>query len=172
MKKNHRAQGKAAAAVSLALVLLGPVALFLGIRILLVNVCFGAGDPVSHLAAVDVSRPASSFKGSESCRECHPNHHRYWGYAKHAGISCETCHGPAGSHVEPDIEPRPKLRLGGNGECLQCHGRTDGRSPQVISLVDGFDEHLREIEKMHVIKVKRAKVIRRCALCHDPHILR
>ncbi|MHC5082248.1 MAG: hypothetical protein ACYTHN_24860, partial [Planctomycetota bacterium] len=71
-----RPQGKATVAGTLGLVLLVPLALFLGIRTLLVNVCFGAGDPVTHHAAAGASRPGSPFKGNETCKECHPNHYR------------------------------------------------------------------------------------------------
>ncbi|MHC5082178.1 MAG: hypothetical protein ACYTHN_24500, partial [Planctomycetota bacterium] len=155
-------QGKAAAALSLALVLLIPAALFLGIRTLMANAFPGRGDPGAFRTPADPSGSSSSFKGSESCKECHPKHYRFWAYAKHSGVSCETCHGPSGDHNEKDIDPRPRLFLGDNGDCLRCHGRTAGRSLEVVSQVPGFDEHLAEIEEHHVIQVKRAKKERKC----------
>jgi hypothetical protein len=142
-----------------------------GARALLTPASFGA-DGHYRKSAIEENRSLPSrHTGSGACRECHPDQHRFWAYGKHAAVACEACHGAGAEHSLKDAEPRPKLSLEGNDQCLGCHGRAAGRPEKYVSLVDGFDAHLRFIEHKHFVNVDRAKKKNLCVHCHDPHLL-
>jgi hypothetical protein len=107
--------------------------------------------------------------GSGVCQACHVDHHRFWADGGHAGVACESCHGAGSGHVVPDADPRPSLHLGGNEQCMTCHGLEALRPARESAPVESFDAHVKAIEKKHVIRVKRAKEAKRCVYCHDPH---
>jgi cytochrome c554/c'-like protein len=48
-----------------------------------------------------------AFQGTAGCVACHPDQAATASSARHAGISCESCHGPLPGH--PATNPRPSL---------------------------------------------------------------
>lgn len=114
-------------------------------------------------------RPAA-FEGTASCAVCHPDQAATWAAARHAGISCESCHGPLAGH--PAANPSPELLapersavpvaaagvlLGADTSaptalCLTCHEAIVGRPL-------GFP----------VIEPATHFSGPSCVACHDPH---
>ncbi|HEX7949629.1 MAG TPA: multiheme c-type cytochrome [Candidatus Limnocylindrales bacterium] len=110
------------------------------------------------------------FDGTASCAVCHPGQAATWAKARHAGTSCESCHGPLTGH--PAVNPSPELLapepsaapaaaqglLSGvdtsppTALCLACHQAIVGRPT-------GFA----------VIDPSRHFTGPSCVACHDPH---
>jgi hypothetical protein len=109
--------------------------------------------------------------GSEICNQCHENETRFWKYGPHRVVACEQCHGPGGEHVSSDDDSRPKMSLGGVHLCLSCHRDSAEPSLKVVSRIRSFEDHLRNLEEEHRIKLDRKKSGSACVFCHDPHLL-
>jgi predicted CXXCH cytochrome family protein len=88
-----------------------------------------------------------------SCRECHAPQVDMLLSASHAGIGCESCHGPLLAHAlsSPGPEAADLIAEPTDELCIRCHlawsGRPDG-FPQ-IRLADHYTVE--------------------CLKCHDPH---
>jgi hypothetical protein len=154
-----------------AAALLVAAACAVGARSALRPATWGDAGPYRAAAAEELRARPSLHAGSDSCRECHEEAYRFWSYRGHKSIACEACHGPSGDHGRKDIQPRPELRLGDNGQCLLCHLKIEGRPGGLVSQIGGLQEHLKFIEGKHFIRVKRAKSVSHCVFCHDPHLL-
>ncbi|MCU0723133.1 MAG: hypothetical protein MUC63_05910 [Planctomycetes bacterium] len=163
-----RSRFRAAAAAAALLV---AAAGALGARSLLKPATWGDAGPYRAAAAEELRARPSLHAGSESCRECHEEAHRFWSYRAHKTIACEACHGPLGEHGRKDIEPRPDLFLGGNEQCMTCHRKIGGRPEAAVSQIESLDAHMKFLEGKHFIRVKRAKSVSQCVFCHDPHLL-
>lgn len=118
------------------------------------------GTPIPRQVA-KTAKPAKA-----SCASCHEEENRFWAYGAHSEVSCESCHGVSGDHVEAKTPPR----LPGNEHCYTCHPLVDDSEAQEIPAPEVFEKHLRFVEKKHVIRVDREKVRGRCVYCHDPHL--
>jgi predicted CXXCH cytochrome family protein len=135
----------------LAGVLLAGVVLFLVIRQAIVPKGFGQLGHYRPGALDDVAARPVSFAGHGTCEACHDEVAKVKTAGKHAGIACESCHGPAAAHTEDPtahqvMKPDPKVL------CVRCHEKDPARPqkfPQVIS-----KEHAGETS---------------CAECHKPH---
>jgi predicted CXXCH cytochrome family protein len=102
-------------------------------------------------SAVDeaAARPIS-FAGQAACIECHSDVQEVRNTARHAKLSCESCHGPLASHASGDI-PKP-ARPEGRQICIGCHAANRSRPtafPQVV-IADHADDGP-------------------CIACHKPH---
>lgn len=120
-----------------------------------------AADPASR----EGGRRPDDLAGSDACATCHEEEGRLWRYGAHRSVECERCHGPGAKHAGAESGSRPELRAGGIDLCLSCHG--DGAASTIGSLED----HLKEIERQHRIKLDRRKAGADCVYCHDPHLL-
>jgi len=65
------------------------------------------------------SRPVS-YAGRALCGDCHTDKKEELASGKHAGVGCETCHGPLARHAEDPsalkpAKPEPKTL------CVGCH---------------------------------------------------
>lgn len=120
------------------------------------------------------------FVGPASCASCHAAQAARWTAGSHAGVSCESCHGPMAGHpeatpspLEPaptwsaepgeSIAPVPLLSLderstvglpesGPTALCLTCHRAATGR-PASFPTVDPTTHYAGPD----------------CIVCHDPH---
>ena len=113
----------------------------------------------------------SDLAGSDSCAACHEQEARFSRYGAHRTVECERCHGPGAEHARADDGPRRRMSLGDVDLCLSCHRQGADPSPDVVSTIVSFEDHLRELERDHRIKLDRRKSGADCVYCHDPHLL-
>lgn len=104
--------------------------------------------------------------GSASCAACHEDAATAKAAGKHAGVSCEVCHGPLAGHVKDDavIAPMPVNRS--HELCAYCHQTLKAR-PRAMPQVD-IPEHLGALE---ALAPGEAIPEGACATCHDVHSL-
>ena len=137
--------------VRMVAVLLAGLVLFLVIRQAIVPKGFGKYGHYRAGALDDIAARPISFAGRTTCEACHDEQAKLKSSGKHAGLGCETCHGPAAAHTEDPTshavaKPDPKVL------CVRCHEADPARPhgfPQVVS-----KEHAGETS---------------CAECHKPH---
>lgn len=134
------------------LVLTVVVVAFLVVRQLAVPASFGEfgyyrGDNVREQVAL----AANFSRGAEVCQSCHADQYQQWKQAQHAGVNCESCHGPASAHVADFQKVKPE-RPRGREFCASCHDRLAAR-PEAIRQVD-VTRHNTGVE---------------CIACHNPH---
>jgi len=120
-------------------------------RLFLVPETFGR---IGHYRAAAIDSIAArkiKYAGRRACALCHgevvTNHAAH----RHAGVSCEVCHGPAAAHVDAPAEVRltaPKQR----GYCPLCHGYDPSRPT-------GFPQ----------IDPVAHNPLKPCVSCHNPH---
>ena len=63
----------------------------------------------------------------EGCVSCHATQASQQASNKHAGIDCQTCHGPAGKHPGSDRSAVVPIARPTAAICLQCHTQVVGR---------------------------------------------
>ena len=91
----------------------------------------------------------TTYLGTSRCKDCHESEHTQWANSVHQTVNCESCHGPAGAHVEG----KDRLAMQDSTElCPVCHTRLVSR-PSDFPQVD--------IEEMR----EQAE----CITCHNPH---
>lgn len=132
-------------------VLAAALVLFLVIRAAIVPKDFGLYGHYRAGALGDIAARPISFAGHATCEACHDDEAKTKSAGKHAGVACETCHGPASAHTEDPtshavLKPDPKVL------CVRCHEADPARPhsfPQVVSKDHAGDTS--------------------CAACHKPH---
>jgi len=134
-----------------ALVLLAGVVAFLILRAAVVPKSFGQyghyrGDALGMIAA----RPIS-YAGRAQCAMCHEQEAKVHDAGKHAGVGCETCHGPQAKHVEAEGGNKPALPDVAN-LCRRCHEK-DAAKPKGFPQVDTVAHSQGML----------------CDSCHQPH---
>ncbi len=125
--------------------------LFLVIRQAIVPKGFGEFGHYRGPALDDIAARPISFAGHATCEACHDDQAKTKAAGKHAGLSCETCHGPAAAHTEDPTEhavmkPDPKVL------CVRCHEADPARPksfPQVVSKDHAGDTSCIECHKPH-----------------------
>jgi hypothetical protein len=137
--------------VRLAVAFLAGTLAFLGLRAYVMPHSFGQyghyrGDAISEAAALPIMHA-----GHEACEACHTDVLDEKSKGKHAGVSCEACHGPQAKHADdPDkvTPPKPNPSV----LCAQCHEASAAKPkwfPQVASVEHSGGEA--------------------CISCHSPH---
>ena len=63
----------------------------------------------------------------DGCVSCHPTQAAQQASNKHAGIDCQTCHGPAGAHPGSDPTAIAQITKPTAAVCIQCHTQVVGR---------------------------------------------
>jgi hypothetical protein len=113
------------------------VALFLGLRVLLVPADYGRTGPYRAGAVAENRNRPIVFAGQAACVECHGDVAEVRRSNAHASISCESCHGALAAHAgDPSVAaPRP----GPRATCAICH-LPDPAKPRQFSTVD-FADH-------------------------------
>jgi hypothetical protein len=135
------------------LILLFAVAIgaFLVVRHFLVPESFGL---YGHYRAKAVDLAASQspeYAGHLACLDCHEDVVTLKSASKHAGVACETCHGPAASHVSDPTQSKPE-RPTERRRCGLCHYYEASRPagfPQIDPVEHGGQK--------------------KCVSCHNPH---
>ncbi len=111
---------------------------------------FGAGHAPAN-AQTWAIRPLRIATGG--CATCHPAEAAEQAGNHHAGIDCQTCHGPANGHPGTDANAIVKVAEPTAAICVQCHTQVEGRPasfPQVDLATHWGGGTL-------------------CLRCHDPH---
>ncbi len=127
------------------------IAAFVVVRHFLVPKSFGLYGHYRANAIGLVASQTPAYAGHLVCVECHEDKATMKSASKHAGVACETCHGPAAAHVADPTESKPELPTERN-RCGLCHYREASRPagfPQIDPAEHGGQE--------------------KCVSCHNPH---
>ena len=93
------------------------------------------------------------FAGQATCTACHPSEVDAQDASIHAGVSCESCHGPAAAHSGSTEAARAAALIQPTSAiCATCHAVTAGR-PATFPQVDPATHYSGGA----------------CLRCHDPH---
>jgi uncharacterized CHY-type Zn-finger protein len=134
----------------LAAVFIIGIVLFMIVRAWLVPHSFGRYGHFRGDAIQDVAARPVAFAGRAACETCHSDIVDLKTKGKHAGVGCESCHGPLAKHADdPSIHPQ---KLDVANLCVRCHEASSARPkwfPQVAS-----EEHSSGVP---------------CDTCHQPH---
>ncbi len=103
-------------------------------------------------AAVDaIAARKIKYAGRAACGACHDDIAKTHAGHRHAGVSCEVCHGPAAGHVDAPADVRPTAPRE-RGQCPLCHGYDPSRPT-------GFPQ----------IDPVAHNPLKPCISCHNPH---
>ncbi len=93
-----------------------------------------------------------SYADSLSCASCHAGEYVGAGIGGHAGVACETCHGPLAAHEANEAPVSGVGSLDTPELCIRCHEDITGR-PAAFPQQE-VSEHFAAWS---------------CDKCHDPH---
>lgn len=128
------------------------IASFLIVRALLMPADFGKFGHYRPAAVDEIAARTPVFAGKAACLDCHGEIPQDPAATHHAGLSCETCHGPLPGHAaDPAVMPA-KLETTDSNLCLGCHlaGSAKPAWFKQITPADHFDAGA-------------------CMDCHQPH---
>jgi hypothetical protein len=110
-----------------------------------------AFEPERNARALAALEPV--YGEAASCIECHAPQVERKASASHAGIACESCHGPLLVHAQssPGPEAAEAIDEPTDKVCIRCHEFTTGRP-------EGFPQ----------VRMDRHFIVE-CLACHDPH---
>jgi hypothetical protein len=134
-----------------ALVLLAGLVVFLIVRAAVIPKNFGEYGHYRPGALDMIAATPISYAGRSQCALCHDAETKVHDAGKHAGVACETCHGPQAKHVEAEGGNVPKLPDVAN-LCRRCHEK-DAAKPKWFPQVDTVG-HSQGMP---------------CDSCHQPH---
>lgn len=126
------------------------IALFLGLRSMLVPDDYGRLGPYRASALAQNQAKPIAYAGQAACVDCHSDVADLRKTNAHARVSCESCHGPLAAHAgDPAVAAsRPDPRV----TCALCH-TPNAAKPATFKTVT-FAEHAGEES---------------CISCHPPH---
>jgi predicted CXXCH cytochrome family protein len=129
------------------------IGLFLLVRHFLIPDSFGQyghyrGDALEEIMAREVN-----YSTRSECVDCHSDIQEEIENDVHSSISCLSCHGPGGAHVE-DPSSDNITRERGRQFCGRCHDINAARRTEVVMQVD-LKTHNADFEN--------------CTDCHNPH---
>ena len=120
------------------------------------------------------------FASSSTCAECHEPQHERLTSATHAGIGCQSCHGPLLEHAEAGDEASSEqvaVRVPTDASCVKCHSKAVGRPdsvrpgqlspPDVSSCLECHDPHTGVANRPPVVRHPLTD-LPPCLTCHGP----
>jgi len=128
---------------------------FIHVRKIFIPKSFGEighyrADAVTEIMSHDIS-----YAGNQACDDCHDDVSDEKRNSYHRMVNCESCHGPAVSHInsfetdEIELPSAPRDR----GYCTLCHGY-DPAKPTGFPQIDPIAHN----------------PVKPCISCHDPHV--
>jgi uncharacterized CHY-type Zn-finger protein len=137
--------------VRLAVAVLVVGAVFLLIRAHFIPKSFGQYGHYRGDALAEMMNKPVVYAGHKACEDCHGDVVELKKAGKHAGVNCESCHGPLAKHADDPTSMVPQLPDTGV-ICARCHEANIAKPksfPQVVSA-----EHSGGVV---------------CKTCHMPH---
>ena len=116
------------------------VVLFLVARHFLIPESFGQFGHYRGLALDEINANDVKYLGEAVCADCHADVMDMKLADKHAGISCETCHGPGWKHVD-DPGPDQMILPEGRKFCGTCHSKNPARPKDLVAQIDLADHN-------------------------------
>jgi hypothetical protein len=129
---------------------LGTTAFFV-FRAVMVPKDFGTYGHYRAGALKDNADRQIQYAGHAACVDCHAPIQEMRAGGKHAGIGCESCHGPLARHAAGEMQGAPQ-KPNNRDTCLRCHTARPSKPagfPQIIPA-----DHAREGA---------------CTACHPAH---
>jgi hypothetical protein len=126
------------------------VFLFWGFRSLAVPEGFGEEGFYRMQGPGSVAAAAPQHAGMSACMDCHPDKSEDSTHVK-SGVHCESCHGPAGKHVE-DWEASKPFVPSTRADCARCHSKVVARPswyPQIDPKVHNPDSRCVDCHVVH-----------------------
>jgi hypothetical protein len=122
---------------------------FLVIRHYVVPKSFGQYGHYRGAAIGEIAQRPIHFAGHEACESCHSDILEMKKVGKHAGVSCEACHGPLAKHADaPSIAP---AKLDTSVLCIRCHAASAAKPKGYPQIAEDHSAGLA------------------CETCHKPH---
>jgi uncharacterized CHY-type Zn-finger protein len=143
--------GDSAHLIRPAVVIVVGLALFLGLRQLVIPKDFGKYGHFRPGALDQIRQRPVAYAGQDQCLMCHVDQGAARSEGKHAHVACEACHGALAKHAEDPTAVTPKLPDVAT-LCATCHEKDAAKPawfPQVASA-----EHSSGMK---------------CNDCHKPH---
>ena len=129
------------------------ICIFLVARHFLVPESFGKYGHYRATSLDDNAALPAHYAGKSVCIDCHDTEAGLLTSDKHAGLTCEVCHGPGAAHAD-DPEKNILIKPGTREFCGKCHDMNPARRTEVINQVDIKTHH-----------IERGN----CIDCHNPH---
>lgn len=127
------------------------IGLFVGVRFLLVPASFGKYGHYRANSIEDNRAIEPRYAKADECAACHADIVKLKEGSRHAGVACQTCHGPAIAHIADPMAVKPD-KPRGREFCALCHAKNAAR-PADVPQVD----------------LEKHNVGMDCLLCHNPH---
>lgn len=113
---------------------------FLVIRSVLIPASYGKIGHYRANAVDDVKAHPVKYAGRSSadgCSACHEDVFKRKAKGVHRGVWCETCHGPAGAHMESPADAKPYRPADSEmrGFCGHCH-EDNGSRPKGFPVIN------------------------------------
>lgn len=124
---------------------------FLVMRQVLVPDTFGDLGHYRAAALETIAARPIKYAGHRACQDCHGDVAEKRLSGNHRGVTCETCHGPAATHVEQPTDVKPTVP-NTREFCVTCHSYNPSRPtgfPQIDPPAHNYPQP--------------------CKDCHDPH---
>ncbi|MEI6575245.1 MAG: cytochrome c3 family protein [Bacteroidota bacterium] len=128
------------------------IALFLLVRSYLVPASFGKYGHYRGDALAENAARIPKYSGQDSCSDCHSKIVDAKALDVHAGLACETCHGPGDIHVHK-ARNTPMPKVGTRNFCGICHEKNKAKRKENIPQL-AMAKHYPE---------------KNCIDCHNPH---
>jgi uncharacterized CHY-type Zn-finger protein len=119
----------------MAAVFAAGVTVFLVARSLFVPKTFGQYGHYRAAALAEIAAKPIMFAGHGACESCHTDVFEMKSKGVHAGVACESCHGPLAKHAADPTSLEPS-KLDVTVLCVRCHEANLAKPktfPQVVS---------------------------------------
>ena len=127
------------------------IVLFLVARYFLVPDSFGKEGHYRFNSIAENKEKVMNYVGKEACADCHDDKALEIKSDVHAGLSCETCHGPGLAHIDSP-ESVKLIKSDQRSFCGTCHSINLSRGKVIVQ-----------------IELKEHNPDKKCIECHNPH---
>jgi hypothetical protein len=127
------------------------ISTFLIFRSAMVPKDFGVYGHYRAGALTEIAARRIQYAGRAACIECHSDIQQMRAGGKHAGIGCESCHGPLAKHTDDSASVVPQ-RPDSRDTCLRCHTARPSKPagfPQILPAEHAPEGTCTECHKAH-----------------------